>query len=367
MPGTDPAPAGAWPAGVLTERRPAFASARTAFSGSGDKAAASHRSWRLRASLLVKLLLSLALLGIAVAQIDLQRAARTIGMADPLLLAAAYLLLLQQPVLGAWRWRNIISGLAGRLPFPASLRFLFIATFFNQVLPGAVVGDGVRAFLARGTGLSWRQAANSVLIDRLTMLAIIVLLVLAVEPWVAERLGYGAQPWLLPTALALALLALLVLVFPRQLLGPLYTARRLGPVRDLLADTRRLFLKPGPLLLLLLSCLLSYANMGVVFWLAGSALDLGLGASAYLFVVPPVVLASILPISVGGWGVREAAAVALFAAAGAEPSAALATSVVFGLLSMAVGAPGLAIWLLHRKTRRSADAAEADPPPAAAR
>lgn len=309
---------------------------------------AQQTPWRFRVALLAKLALSLGLLAFAALQIDLRQAAAVIAQADPVLLVVALAALLLQPVLGTWRWRNIIHALHGRLPFADALRFLFIGTFFNQVLPGAVVGDGLRAILARGTGLSWRQAVHSVLVDRLAMFGMIVLFVLAAEPWLAARLGYAAQPWLLPAALGLMAVGLLVLALPRQLLGPLYRLHRLGFLRDLIGDARRLFLKPGPAFLLLLTCALSYANLGVVFWLVGLALDLGLPGQSYLFLVPPIILASILPISVGGWGVRETAALTLLTAAGAAAPQALAVSVTFGLVSLAVGLPGLLFWLTDR-------------------
>jgi uncharacterized membrane protein YbhN (UPF0104 family) len=62
--------------------------------------------------------------------------------------------------------------------------------------------------------------------------------------------------------------------------------------------------------------------------------------------VPPALLVSALPISLGGWGVREGALVAAFSLVHADPAAVAATSVMFGLTTPLVGAIAAAIALL---------------------
>jgi len=61
-----------------------------------------------------------------------------------------------------------------------------------------------------------------------------------------------------------------------------------------------------------------------------------------------VVLAQVLPISVGGWGVREAAAVALLAMAGVDAASALLVSITFGVLIFLATLPGILFWLTLR-------------------
>jgi hypothetical protein len=65
-----------------------------------------------------------------------------------------------------------------------------------------------------------------------------------------------------------------------------------------------------------------------------------------LVVAPIAMLMTALPISVGGWGVREGAFVAGFNLVGVPAADALTLSVVFGLVTMAVRLPGGLIWLV---------------------
>jgi uncharacterized membrane protein YbhN (UPF0104 family) len=65
-----------------------------------------------------------------------------------------------------------------------------------------------------------------------------------------------------------------------------------------------------------------------------------------LFLVPPVVLVTVVPISIAGWGVREGAMVAAFTYAGLARSDGLIISLLFGATSLAGGIIGGVIWLL---------------------
>jgi len=313
--------------------------------------------------LAAKALVSLLLIGFVAWRIDLARLADTLARVDLPLLALAGLLLLPQPFIGTLRWKVIVAAMGGGLPFRAALRLTFIATFFNQVLPGAVVGDGMRIWLAQRQGLSWRRAVHSVAADRLLMLVLLLVLVLVGESWLSSRLGYAAVPWLLPAALVAGALGLAFLLAARRMPPGWLHRRLLRWLHDLAEDMRLLLFRPRPALKLLATSLLAYLCLGVTLWILGLAVGAPIPASAYLLVGPPLILASVLPISVGGWGVREAAALALFTAVGADPAQAVAISVLFGLVSLLVGTPGLVVWLLARAglTREAAEAGAQGP------
>src|SRR5262245_35041622 len=59
----------------------------------------------------------------------------------------AVLLLGAQTILLAARWREIGTVCHATLAFNSALQITFIATFFNQVLPSTVGGDGARIWL----------------------------------------------------------------------------------------------------------------------------------------------------------------------------------------------------------------------------
>ena len=84
----------------------------------------------------------------------------------------------------------------------------------------------------------------------------------------------------------------------------------------------------------------------LLIYLIGSAIGADLPALDCLILVPPALLVSALPISLGGWGVREGALVVAFSLVHADPAAVAATSVMFGLTTPLVGGIAAVISLL---------------------
>ena len=84
--------------------------------------------------------------------------------------------------------------------------------------------------------------------------------------------------------------------------------------------------------------------------MTGKAVGIELGLLPYLVLVPLALLFSVLPLSVAGWGVREGAIVALFSAIGAAKAAALAMSLLYGVILILVSLPGLLVYLQDRRT-----------------
>ena len=80
-------------------------------------------------------------------------------------------------------------------------------------------------------------------------------------------------------------------------------------------------------------------------YLMGEGLGIAIGLPAYIVLVGGSVLLSVLPISLGGWGVREVSMVALFGSVGAGAEQALALSLLWGVLPLLISAPvGLLCW-----------------------
>jgi uncharacterized membrane protein YbhN (UPF0104 family) len=86
------------------------------------------------------------------------------------------------------------------------------------------------------------------------------------------------------------------------------------------------------------------------FWCAAEATGTRLTLEATLTIVPLILTAMLLPVSVGGWGWREGAAAALFPLAGATGEAGLAASIAFGLMVLAAALPGVVPLILRPRS-----------------
>jgi hypothetical protein len=72
--------------------------------------------------------------------------------------------------------------------------------------------------------------------------------------------------------------------------------------------------------------------------------------------VPPILLAAALPVSLAGWGIREGVAVVLLAQVGISSAQALAISIAFGVTALVPGLIG-GISFVGERARRSVIAA----------
>ncbi|MGB5685327.1 MAG: lysylphosphatidylglycerol synthase domain-containing protein [Candidatus Electrothrix sp.] len=86
------------------------------------------------------------------------------------------------------------------------------------------------------------------------------------------------------------------------------------------------------------------------FFLLGQGVGLDFSLQVYLVMVPPVILLTLLPISLAGWGIREGAMIAFFLLIGAEKSRILTLSLLYGFVSLIASLPGFVIFLRRKKT-----------------
>jgi hypothetical protein len=97
-------------------------------------------------------------------------------------------------------------------------------------------------------------------------------------------------------------------------------------------------------LLTLFVCLLSNLNFVLAYCSLALALHIAVPPIDLLAFVPLVTVATALPISLGGWGVREGLLVLLLGKVGVPASEALILSLMYGFCSAASGLPGLLGW-----------------------
>jgi hypothetical protein len=118
--------------------------------------------------------------------------------------------------------------------------------------------------------------------------------------------------------------------------------RLIRGVTALAEDCRRVFFQPRTATICLLWGMAGNLNMSLVVY----ALAVGIGVGDQvtlvdcLVLIPPVILFTSLPVSIGGWGVREGAMVAGLSLIGVTSEAAIAISLVFGLSGTAVSVLG---------------------------
>jgi uncharacterized membrane protein YbhN (UPF0104 family) len=303
---------------------------------------APHRARRLpglfRAGLIVaaRWLVTVLALWLILRSIDIGAVLDLTGRAALPGLGLAGIVVAVQFVVLVWRWqlvtRMLRGGTIGLGPLSVLLGHSFLV---GQVLPTSVGADVARTvMLARLTGAA--AAARSVICDRLLGFASLALLVLPTLPIIAGWMG-GLTPFLTLTIAAFGMMAAvaLVLASPSIIRALPWLKRPLATV----ASDLGLTLNSGKISLVAVAVGIGSNLLGVLLiYILGSAIGAGLRAFDCLVLVPPALLASALPISLGGWGVREGALLAAFSLVQADPAGIAATSVMFGLTTPLAGA-----------------------------
>lgn len=260
-----------------------------------------------------------------------------------------------QLALGGMRWQRILYYLApANMPVVSVKRaqaIYYISVFFNCCLPGTVGGDVVRVWLTKSSHMPLPLSISSVVLDRIISVAALCVIMLATLPWLASIAAFNVWPVWFLFALALVL-AVASVFYVDRILSPY---EHIAPVRWVLYIVRSFALAFQHKKMSVES--LVYGITAHLFYCAAGyelAQSLGVSLAFWQCVVlmPPVLLASMLPITIGGWGVREAGMVMMFGMVGVDKASALLISVQSALLYMIISIPAGVLWLLYRHQKK---------------
>jgi uncharacterized membrane protein YbhN (UPF0104 family) len=296
--------------------------------------------------LLTKAAISILLLYLSLRAVHLGTLGERLSRLNPAWIAAALLTLVAQVGVLAWRWRTIIAACGPQLPFSATLRISLIAMFFNQVLPSTVGGDAARVVMLKRAGGGWAASAYSVLIDRIIGVTFLALLVIVCLPWSLALVSNPlARAFLLLIGVG-AIVGAAIFLSIGALHWPLLTrfslTRHLAEVSRV---TSKIFSDFTTLSTVSLSSIAIHLMTVALTWCLAQSVAANASFVILLYLIPPVLLITTVPVSIAGWGVREGSMTVAFAYAGLAQGDGLIVSVLFGMVSFAVGAIGGLIWI----------------------
>jgi uncharacterized membrane protein YbhN (UPF0104 family) len=285
---------------------------------------------------------------VVLSRVDVSGVRQSLAAASWSKLAVALAFFLAAPVLGGLRWSIALRGMGRHARLLEMTGFFSVALVVGQVLP-SVAGDGVRVWLAsRGYGL--RVALQSVLIERVFMVLSLLALALATSPLLAALVGDRGPIWISGALFATGLAGFAFLLVADRAPGPL-AQLSLWQALAYAAEPARRLLRSQWSALLAVAGLLGNLNFALAGFLLGQALGVSATGWDFLAIMPAVTLATTLPISLGGWGVREGVFVLLLGRVGVPAAEALSLSLLFGLFGMVSGFPGLLAWAIGWRGR----------------
>ncbi|GFE64658.1 lysylphosphatidylglycerol synthase transmembrane domain-containing protein [Litoreibacter roseus] len=295
----------------------------------------------------LKFLVSAAMIGALLLFTDSAQIAEKLRGADLSWLAVVLACLTLSTFLMAKRWQWVAQNFGLEIAFGRAVREYYLAQLINMILPGGVAGDAARAVRVRDTG-DLSRAAQSVIIDRLIgqiCLFTLMFLGFVVVLWVPGGVAWPSWIWLVLAAMPVIAGAVLFFARGDGRIGGFLTHL----VRNL-REPRQAFLAATIAVLLCYSMYASARAIGAI-----------LPASTVFTLIPLVLTAMLVPLSIGGWGWREAAAVVLFPMASASASEGAATGIVYGTMILLAACPAFLFLLTDTKNTKAAEVAEYTP------
>jgi uncharacterized protein (TIRG00374 family) len=265
-------------------------------------------------------------------------------------LAAALVIWLVSVVLSAVRWQRVLVALDIHMPLRTLINHYLASLFVSNFLPSTVGGDVLRVTrLSAAAGETPRSFA-SVVLERLTgwlVLPVLTLTALAFNPGLRE-LGRASTLAFIVAVVTLVLLAGLLFAVGHPSIGGRLTStegwrRFTGAVHLGIERFRR---HPMLALEVLTTSFIYQLTVMLAAFCAADALGLGISWTAILAFMPAVAIVQVLPITIGGLGVREGALVLFLGPLGVSADHAIALGLlVYGinLVVSLLGAPAFAI------------------------
>jgi len=310
------------------------------------------------ASILVaKLLLSIGLLALVLAKVDLASIFEVLLKADPWLVVLWYALVSANTALVAWRWEILSPGLS----YGTALKYTWIGIFFGHVLPGSIAGD-----IAKGVSLALNDnsarsgLAASIVADKVVGLAALILLfdLACVVVYLLYGDDYVQIRHLAVIALVLSLAGMIAGV-----VAVIFAARGESATTDggaglvvravqSLAGASKFYSKKPALLLraFAISSASHVLNMAAMY-ISFRALRVDAGMLVAAIVYPVLSVMLLIPISISGIGVRDATLAVLFALFGLPAASGVALSwlALFATVpNVAIGG-AIQLWEMYRK------------------
>lgn len=261
---------------------------------------------------------------------------------DAFWIGFALIISVPQYILSAARWQLTSERLGAPLSFRTALAEYYLAVFANQILPGGVMGDAARA-VRHGYRLSTDDSPSR--------------FGPALRAVVYERASGQVTLFLL----MLASLALWSVVFPMRPLFPFYAFAALavafafglgvfwGLRRPKYRRSSGIYVKEMHHALFARDVILPHLgySFGVLatyiacFYCAGRAVGITLTPAEIITLVPVVLFSMTVPITISGWGVREATAAFVWSLAMLSAADGVAISVTYGLIVFLSSLPGI--------------------------
>lgn len=277
---------------------------------------------RLLGSIWLRVIVTVGLLAAVAANVDWSRMEHRLSHGRPGYFAAAVALVVATLLVGVLRWRILLEATGIHLGLPTLSRIYAMSSFSGTFLPTSVGGDVARALLVVRRGPVLTEVAMSVIVDRIGSLVGVIgiaWLAVAIDPHAATRDALVALAVFSALFAVGGAAALLVISRPR--LAARFVPARLRALAARSGGVLRTYVSDVALFASVIGVSLVFQGLvALSIVLLARSVDVDLSYSVAALALAFMTLTSLVPISIAGFGVREASYVVVLGSAGISAS-----------------------------------------------
>lgn len=257
-----------------------------------------------------------------------------------------------------FRWMLILRGVGLSVPFLSLFRTYMISFWFNTFLPGSVGGDIYKVYDVAAASSRKTRSLVTVIVERLT--GVLALVTIAAVAAIAFRDMLPIAPWILFVPIVCVVIgiactmlaarhanALLGVVWRRvPLVRRAIPEDKVGPIADCIEEIgqKRFVFLISYGFGLLLQILVLYT-----YYVLALSLDRNISFIYFLIFFPLIEIASMIPISINGMGVREGLLVFFFGYASVPTSFSVSLGLVYRLILIVFAVIGGVLLMAKKK------------------
>ncbi|MFH1655846.1 MAG: lysylphosphatidylglycerol synthase transmembrane domain-containing protein [Candidatus Omnitrophota bacterium] len=308
---------------------------------------------------LLKISITLGLLFFLFTKIDINKMISIIKEIDLFYFSIAIILFVFNYYLGIVRWHVLLRGIGTRIPFSRVALSYLMGLAVNLFVPSTVGGD-----LARGIDLSIYSSSSkpkimaTVILDRMCgFIAVVVIALFSII--LGYKLVSDKAVLITLGILALMLLLVILILFSKTVLKLfLRIFHKIKTVQNGLIrfnEAMSFFRSKSQIKTLMLGLSLGFLIQLIVvilFYFVAMSLRLDIKIIYFFIFIPIVSAISMIPLTIGGLGLRDTSAVFFFTRVGLSASGAFALSLIGFLFIMLAGVIGGIVYVFTLRPRR---------------
>ncbi len=307
-------------------------------------------------SIILRISITLALLVFLFSKTDFRSLSGVIRHCDAGAMLSAFLLFIFLNVLIILRWRLLLKGIGLSVPLER-VSFSYLASlFFNLVLPSTIGGDAVRTLDIAGHTKSHSSGIlATVVLDRVAGFFGLFTVLLAALIF-GFRVFHEKSILLVTSGLFLLMAFLAGVMFSERFFKNVFGFLPFENVKKYLLKiheaTRSFKHKKRILIGAWLLSIVVQGGLSVMYYFLARAIGVTTGFIYFFLFVPVITVFSVLPISIGGLGVRDTTSIVLFAKVGVGASKAFAMSLLNFAFMLVLGLLGGFAYVISLYRRR---------------